>query len=217
MAKRKTAGELSLKAASDSTKYDHLEVANAICDDVVEQLMICAERHKSIFDEDEFCVVMVLANDPLIKGVKRKKFYGFLYLPMPRPEQAVFLYKKKDDSLKRLWCLPNSKVMATISEMTHVSPQWKTTKGWCDAFFDGFEAMFENGQYNFINKKPSVFFDHIRDQHGIKMQSESEFLNANREKLIKAGCQEVKTALSDPFDFSKVSIDKIVDTKTAIA
>lgn len=216
MKKRKTAGELSLKAASDTTKYDALEVANGAFDDVVQQLMICAERHKPIFDEEEFCVVMVLANDPLIKGVKRKKFYAFLYLPQPRPEQAVFLYKKKDDSLKRLWCLPNAKVMAIMSEMTNVAPQWKTTKSWCDAFFDGFEAVYENGQVNFINKNPSVFFNYIRSQHGIKMQSESEYLNANREKLIKAGCQDVKSAPADPFDFSKISIDKIVDTKTAI-
>lgn len=216
MKKRKTAGELSLKAASDSTKYDHLEVSNAILDDVVQQLMICAERHKSIFDEEEFCVVMILANDPLIKGIKRKKFYGFLHLPQPRPEQAVFLYKKKDDSLKRLWCLPNAKVMAVISEKSHVNRQWKTTKGWCDAFFDGFEAVAENGQINFINKDPSVFFNHIRHQHNIKMLSESEYLNANREKLIKSGCQDVQSTPTDAFDFSKVSIDKIVDTKTAL-
>lgn len=216
MKRRKTAGELSLKAASDTSKYDTLEVANGAFDDVVQQLMICAEKHKAIFDEEEFCVIMILANDPLIKGVKRKKFYAFLYLPQPRPEQAVFIYRKKDDSLKRLWCLPNAKIMATISEMNNVAPQWKNTKEWCDAFFSGFTAVSENGQINFINKNPSAFFNHIRDQHNISLLSESEYLNANREKLIKSGCKNVKSAPTDAFDFSKVSIDKIIDTKTAL-
>jgi len=197
--RRKTAGELALKAASDTTKYDSLEVGHALCDDVLDQLRICIEKHKSIIDEPEFCIVMLIVDDCLIKGVMRRKFYAWPFLPSPRPRQACFLYKKQNDKISRLWVLPDAFTMATISEMTYVAPQWKTMKGWSDAFFDG------------------KFFEHIRAQHGINMLSEIEYLNANRDKLIEAGCQVPDTAVAEPFDFSKISIKKIVDTKTAIS
>lgn len=195
---RKTAGQLAIKAASDPTKYDSLEVGHALCQDVIEQLNICAEKHRNIIDEDEFCVVMVLADDPLIKGILRRKFYAWPYLPSPRPRQSCFLYRKPSGTFLRLWVLPDALSMATASEMKHVAPQWRTIKGWSDAFFDG------------------KFFEHIRKQHNINMLSEKEYLDANREKLIQAGCKEVSSVPTDPFDFSKVSINKIVDTQTAI-
>lgn len=199
MAKRKTAGELSLKAASDNAVYDPHEVADALSADVIEQLQICGAKHAPIFDEEEYCVVLVVAGDPLISGVRRHKYYSYLYLPSPRPNQSVFLYNKKTAHLKHLWSLPNAKVMAIVSEMPTVDKKWQRTKNWCDSFFDG------------------SFWHTIRDMHKITMPSETEYLNANREKLIQAGCKVPQTRFTDPFDFSKVSINKIVDTKTASA
>lgn len=199
MNKRKTAGELSLKASSDSTRYDSLEVGHALTDDISNELITCARRHREIFDEKEYCVGYVIAGDPLIKNVMRRKFFAMLYLPSPRPNQAVFLYNKvKDEITKRLWVLPNSLTMAELSECKFVAPQWKTMKAWSDAFFAG------------------SFWHFIRDQHGINLLSEHEYLNANREKLIQAGGQEVQSATPEPFDFSKVSVNKIVDTNTAV-
>lgn len=212
--KRKTAGELSLKAASDSTKYDYLEVSHAICDDILEQVHICIDKHKDILNEPEFCVVMVFANDPLIQGVKRKKFYPWLYLPSPRPEQVVFLYRKVNDSIIRLWSLPNAKVMSIISDLKRVDKKWRQTKGWCDAFYYGWK--YDKDSDKWINTTPTFFYEYIRREHDIDLLSESEYLNANREKLIEAGCKEVDSTFTDPFDFSKVSVNKIVDTKTAI-
>lgn len=193
-----TAGELDQKCARDSTKYDPLEVGYALTDDIVDQLLICANRHESVFDENEFFVGLIVAYDPLIKHVRRHKYFALLYLPQPRPQQAIFLYNKKTQKLKRLWSLPDAKVMATISEMSYVAPQWVETKGWCDAFYNG------------------TFWSHIRKQHNICHLSESEYLNANREKLIKAGCKDIDTLPPEPFDFSKVRIEKIVDTKKSL-
>jgi hypothetical protein len=197
MAKRKTAGEQSVKARSDTTKHDYLEVGYALTDDIIEQLQICAQAHDKIFDEDEYCLILIVAGDPLIKGIRRHKYAAFLYLPQPRPQQSVFLYNKNTQSMKRLWCMPDAKVMAIISEMKSVAPSWQKTKGWCDAFFDG------------------RFFEHIRAEHGISMLSESEYLDVHRQELIKAGCKEREPTLPDPFDFSKIKIEHIVDTKTA--
>lgn len=193
MKKRKTAGELSLKAASDTTRYDPLEIAHALTEDMAEQLRICAERHCHIFDEDEFCLIFVVAGDPLIQGVRRHKYTAFPFLPKPRPQQSVFLFNRVTHSCKRLWSLPDAKVMATVSEMTYVAPQWQATKFWCDCFFKG------------------NFFESIRLQHGISMLSESEYLNANRAELIKAGGNEIESSRTDPFYFSKVPVQKVVD------
>ena len=195
--KRKTVGELSLKATSDLTKYDPLELAYALCDGIYEQFVECAQRHSSIFDMEEFCVVMVVASDPLIKGVRRHKYTAFPFLPKPRPQQTVLLYNKINQKFKRLWSIPDAKVMAVISEMTRVDPKWRNTKIWCDAFFN------------------QTFFETIRKQHEIKMLSESEYLDLYREELIKAGCQESSSVVTEPFDFSKIQVNKIVDTKTA--
>lgn len=198
MHKNKTAGQLSLQAASDTTKYSALEVGHALVDDVNAQLDLCIETHNKIFDEDEYCVCFVLAGDPLIKNVMRRKFYAWPYLPKPRPNQAVFLYNKRQDKIvKRLWVLPNALTMAELSELSYVHPKYQTMQAWSIAFFKG------------------TFWDYIRFEHDITMPSESEYLKANREKLIKAGCKQVDSSYSEPFDFSKISVDQIVDTNTA--
>jgi len=191
--KRKTAGEQSVKAASDTTKYDALEVGHALTHDIAKQLMICAYRHEAIFDEDEYCVGYVIAGDPLIHNVMRRKFFAFLYLPSPRPNQAVFLYnKRKQQFTKRLWTLPNALTMAELSEMSYVHKNYREMKGWCDAFFK------------------LKFWPYIRKQHGITMLSESEYLNANREELIKASPEQVKPSGPEPFDFSKIAVNKVI-------
>jgi hypothetical protein len=195
---RLTAGAMSLKASRDPTKYNAIEVGSAISDDVGPQLRECINIHNPIFNEKEYCVGFVIASDPLIKGVMRKKFFAMLYLPSPRPNQSVFLYNKvKDKITKRLWVLPNAATMAELSEMSTVDPKFLTMKQWSDAFFAG------------------KFWEFIRQQHGIDMLSEHEYLNANRQELIKAGCQEVETAPTESFDFSKVAVKQVVDTNIA--
>ncbi len=214
MAKRKTAGALSLKAKADNTVYDPLELGHAITDDVVQQLRICAERHEKIFDEDEYCVVLFVCSDPMLANVRRHKYAAFLYLPSPRPQQSVFFYNKINKNLTRLWSMPDARVMATICDMPYVVPMWQNTQGWCRAFFHGWRHDKVNDVY--INTTPHHFFEFIRKQHNIKMLSEKEYLDANREELIKAGCKEVNTLPPEPFDFSKIATYKVIDKDDAI-
>lgn len=194
---RKTGGELSDQCSKDKTKYDPLEVGHALLDDTLQQLYECAATHEKIFEEDEFFLVLIIASDPLIKHVRRHKYYGFMFLPSPRPQQVVFLYNRHTQKIRRLWSLPDAKVMATISEMGYVDSKWKQTKEWCDAFYNG------------------DFFNYIRKSCDICHLSEHEFLDLNREKLIKSGAKEAKSLPPEPFDFAKIKIDHIVDTKTA--
>lgn len=199
MAKRKTAGELSLKASSDSNRYDSLEVGHALCDDVMSQLEECARIHEPIFDMDEYCLIMVIAGDPLIHNVRRRKFYAFPYLPSPRPSQAVFLYNKKlGKIMKRLWVLPDAITMETLYETPNVSKQFATMKAWSQAFYDGY------------------FWNYIRKEHGISMLSESEELDANSEKLIKSGLKQIDPSLPKPFDFGKIQSNQVVDSHQVV-
>lgn len=200
MTQRKTAGELSKKAAADTTKYDALEVGHALSNDIGVHIRQAIENHKNIIDEDEFCVVMIIAKDPLIKNVMRRKFYCWPYLPSPRPNQAVFLYNKaKDDITKRLWILPSDMVMAELAGTNIlVDKKYQTMQAWSVAFYNG------------------TFWEYIRHESDITMPSEHEYFLANREKLIKAGCKIPDSTMTNPFDFSKIAIEKIVDTQNAL-
>ncbi len=89
-------------------------------------------------------------------------------------------------------------VMAELTEMQFVDKRYKTMQAWSIAFMKG------------------TFWEYIRYEHDIKMLSEKEYISANREKLIQAGCKIPDSSFSDPFDFSKVAIEKIIDTKAAV-
>ena len=95
--------------------------------------------------------------------------------------------------------------MALLSQLDRVdnswenADEWRAMKEWSDAFYQG------------------IFWEFIRKQHNINMLSESEYLKANREKLIQAGCQEIKPGLTEPFDFTKITIDKVVNADNSLA
>lgn len=208
MAKRKTVGHEAYKASQDKTKYDSREIGHALVEDnsVANNLLQCAHRHREIFQEEEYFVGFVIASDPLIKGVMRRKFFALLHLPSPRPEQAIFLYNKtKDQFTKRLWILPAACSInpdAWTMERLYVTPnvpkEYQTMKRWTHYFYDG------------------TFWESIRKEHNIKHLSEHEYLQVNRDKFVQAGAKDVDPSTSQPFDFTKVTIEKIVDTKTAL-
>lgn len=196
---RVSAGELSKKALADTTKYNALEVGHAMADNIEKELYESAVKHHNIFDENEYCVVMVIAKDPLIKNLIRRKFYCTLYLPSPRPNQAVFLYNKSLGLItKRLWVLPSDMVMAELATLGFVDLRYRTMQAWSIAFFDG------------------NFWEFIRYESKINMLSEHEYFLEHREELIQAGCKIPDSTFSQPFDFDKINIEKVIDTQEAL-
>jgi len=197
---RKTAGELSLKAGSDKTNYNLLELGHAVTDNIIEELRKCRETHNKIFDENEYCIIRQGATDCLIKRIKRYKYYAWLYLPSPRPDQTVFLYNKATDTFtKRLWSLPSAARMAQLaSTSTFVPKEYQQMQAWSVAFFKG------------------TFWDYIRYQHNIDMLSEKEYLLKHRQELLQAGCKLPSADVTEPFDFSKIDIKNVVDTVNPI-
>ena len=75
-----------------------------------------------------------------------------------------------------------------------VHKRYETMQAWSVAFFKG------------------EFWEYIRHEHDIKMPSEHEYFLAHREELIKAGCKIPDTNSTEAFDFSKIAIEKIVNT-----
>jgi len=195
MTEHKTAGELANQALKDTTDYNMLELGHAVTDNIGEELRKCIELHKHLTTEEEFCIVRVFATDPLIKNAGRWKYYAWLYLPSPRPSQSVFLYNKGlDDITKRLWCLPNAATMAELATTSMIVPkEYQTMQAWSVAFFKG------------------TFWEYVRHDQNITMLSEHEYFLAHRDELIKAGCKIPDATMTNPFDFSKVAIKKIVD------
>jgi hypothetical protein len=195
---RITAGELANKALSDNTKYDALEVGHAMADDIGTHLYEAAKNYHDMIGENEFCVVMIVAKDPLLKNLIRRKFYCWPYLPSPRPNQAVFLYSKPLGRItKRLWVLPSDMVMAELASLCVVDKRYKTMQAWSIAFFEG------------------KFWEYIRYESGINIPSEHEYFLQHREELINAGCKLPNSSAIEPFDFSKIHIKNVVDTQTA--
>ena len=91
-----TAGELSQKVQADTTIYNALEVGHAMADDIGEQLYESARKHATIIDEPEYCVVMIIAKDPLIKNLIRRKFYCWpYYLSLDQTKQYSYTTKQK--------------------------------------------------------------------------------------------------------------------------
>lgn len=196
---RKTAGELSLKASLDNTKYNSMEVAYALTADIEEQLYICASRHNQIFAQDEYCIGYVLASDPLIHNVMRRKFFAMLYMPSPRPSQTVFLYNKISGLItKRLWTLPNAATMAELSECGIVHPSWAKMKGWCDAFF---------------NLK---FWPYIRSESNIDMLAEIEYLNRHRKELIASSPDQISPLFTEPLDPVEAMVNKVIHSNNIV-
>ncbi len=196
---RRTAGELSKTAQLDQTKYDALEVGHWLAEDIESHLLESARNHWDIFDETEYCVVMVIAKDPLIPNLMRRKFYCWPYLPKPRPNQSVFLYNKPLDKItKRLWVLPSDVVMAELAGTgVIVDKSYRTMQAWAVAFFKG------------------TFWEYVRYDQNIDMLSEHEYFLQHRDELVKAGCQIPDTGSGEAFDFSKISVKQVVDTETA--
>ena len=196
---RLSAGEISRKLLSDTTKYNALEVGHAMADDIERHLEEAVANYHNMIDENEFCVVMLVAKDPLIKNLIRRKFYCWPYLPSPRPNQAVFLYNKTQNKIiKRLWVLPSDMVMAELASLATVHKRYITMQAWSIAFFEG------------------KFWEYIRHESGINMPSEHEYFLEHREELIKAGCKVPDASFSEPFDFDKINIKKVIDTQEAL-
>lgn len=194
--KRKTAGELANKALKDTTKYDYREVAEAVTQDIEKELYESIRIYKDKIEQDEFCVVMVIASDPLIKNMKRRKFYCWPWLPSPRPNQAVFLYNKPYDLItKRLWVLPCDQVMSELATSDLiVCKEYQTMRDWSVAFFKG------------------QFWEFIRYQHDIKMLSQEEHFELARKELLKTGIDISDLNRPQPFDFSKVVAGNFTNT-----
>lgn len=197
---RVSAGELAQKALSDKSDYNLLELGHALCEDIPKELRNCIEIYKPMIGEREFCVIRQKATDCLISPLLRYKYFAWPYLPSPRPDQVVFLYdKEKDDITKRLWTLPSAARMAQLATTTSSVPkEYERMQAWSIAFFQG------------------RFWEYIRYEHGIMMPSEHEYFLEHREKLIQAGCKVPDSSYSEPFDFDKIYIEKVINTQEAM-
>jgi len=193
---RKTAGELANKALSDTTTYDALEVAYAVTDDFFKEMYKAVENYHQHIDQDEFCVVMIIASDPLIHNLKRRKFYCWPWLPKPRPNQTVLLYNKVLDKFtKRLWVLPCAEVMAELSSSNLIlDKKYQTMRDWSVAFYLG------------------RFWEFIRYQHQITMLSQEEDMKLHPSKFHQSFKDDPDSSDSQAFDFSKIQCGQFTDS-----
>jgi hypothetical protein len=176
-----------------------LEVAHAVCETTIEDLRECATIHNPIFDMDEYYIVLVLVKDSMDDKLTRRKFYGYPFMPKPRPDQSVWLYNKKSDKIVRLWVLPNAATMAYISERSWVAPRYETMKQWSDAFF------------------AKKFWEFIRQQQKRNdLLSEDEALALNFDELIQRGEDDIDSIRAKPLDSIKAEAEEFIDAQKVV-
>lgn len=198
----KTAGEtqndLLKKELGSHTQFD---LGYASCDDFWKELYLCLDNHqkllesdpevKKIFPDNEYCIIVQYATDPLLKAVIRRKFVPWPHLPDPRPQQSVFHYNQTNEKLKLLWSLPGPMAMAELSESAVVSSEYVRMKAWCDWWYEG------------------TFWHNIRSQHNLSMLSEHELMRKNR-KLGSKLVDDTELGLgTDAFYLPEVRIKKL--------
>ena len=197
---RKTLGEVSHDLSKDTTKYDMLEVAHAVCANTREDLQACARIHNPIMDMDEYYIMMVLVKDNIEDKLGRRVFCALAFMPKPRPDQAVWLYNKMSDRIERLWVLPNAATMAYISEMSWVGPRYESMKRWSDAFFE---------------KK---FWKLIRqEQDRPDLLTEDEAFSINLDELVKRAGDGVESIRAKTRDSIQTDAEEFIDSQKPVA
>lgn len=180
-----TIGEKSALASKDNTNYTAWDVGDEMAKDIQTEIETCAEKHRELWDTDEFCVVMLLARDPVIHNAIRRKFYAWPFLPKPRTSQTVWLFNKRSNAFRMLWCLPAADTVASLATLINVDPAYKNMQRWSRSFYT------------------TRFWHDIRKEHDIKMLSEEEHLQIIREKNPQLTGEDVSPLPTNPVDSLK--------------
>lgn len=190
---KETIGEKAHKAKQDTSNYCAFEIGEEQSKDIEAQVFECIQRHKDTFDSESFCVVMLIARDPTLCNVIRRKFYAWPFLPKPRTSQTVWLYNKKSEKIKMLWCLPYADTMAMLATLFVVDPSYKNMQRWSRYFYT------------------TKFWESIRQEHGIKMLSEEEHLDVIRKKDPKFLGDDISPSVTNAFDCMQLDAQKVAD------
>lgn len=193
-----TAGMLAQQASLDSYNYSPVDLAMEWTKSIEEELWKCVEAHKNKIDEKEFCVVMSYADDCVLSSVIRRKFYAWPFLPKPRPRQSVWLYRKGGQDLQLLWSLPKADTMAKLGVYLDIPKEYRRMAKWVRAFYD------------------NTFFDTIRKEAGITLESNGEFLKAHSGKNGESILDNSHASISDTFDFGKHLKTKVIDSSNSV-
>jgi len=180
-----TIGEKSALANSDNTAYSAWDIGNEMVKDIQSQIEECAEKHKDYWDSDEYCVVMLLARDPVILNAIRRKFYAWPFLPKPRTNQTTWLYNRITGQFRMLWCLPDADTLASLSCSLVVDKEYKNMKRWSDSVFT------------------VHFWQDIRKEHNITMLSEEEHLEVIRKENPQLTGEDISPLPTNPIDSLK--------------
>lgn len=181
---RETAGALASRALKNDHEHPQ-DLGNEWSKDIIDEVWKCIDAHKNVIVDKEFFVVMVYADDSLIKNCIRRKFYAWPWMPKPRQRQTVWLYRRDSDTLQGLWCLPNAIIMARMATENDVAKKYNRTKNWCLSYFRG------------------TFPKDIRKEYNINFLTESEYNSRFSPDPLQSSDYDPLTLGANAFDFEK--------------
>jgi len=137
--KKNTVGSFSreLQLKDDYNDHSSAEQAQAQSEKYEPQIIECLEKHKKIFPND-FYVIVITKKERLMKNVIRHYFFGRISCPTPDYDQVVYKYNKKDDKLEFIWVIPDKETCKFMTNNPHQVDisQWELLS-WVLKFADG--------------------------------------------------------------------------------
>jgi len=130
MEDKKTVGQASLDLLNkDPDTQDPIELQRAIDHDYEEQIVICAERGKKLYEGD-FYIVVGIKRERLLKNVIRRQIFHRSTCPTPQNDQTVYKYHKNGDRIEFLWVIPSlDTCMTFVNDAHNVAPEeWDLLK-----------------------------------------------------------------------------------------
>lgn len=76
----------------------------------VDNLIECSKNGVKQFPQKDFFIVVRTKKEPLMLNVLRNYFTPQAFCPRPDYDQAVFLYKHKDEVIEHIWVVPDRDV-----------------------------------------------------------------------------------------------------------
>lgn len=144
--KRDTVGKLAVEAQQkDPVSTDARELGGEMTKPYMKELFETLEKGKQAIPGDDFFLVVLTKREHLLKNVVRNYFFYRHTCPTPDYDQAVYHYKKGDDSVDFLWVIPSREgAHGLVENALMVDPELKELLGFVLDFKDG--TLFKKAQ-----------------------------------------------------------------------
>lgn len=112
----KVASDLMQKAPETTSPVEQMRESLT---EYEQNLVECVERCKKEYLGDFYVVVLTRA-ERLMENVFRNQFFGRLSCPTPTWDQTLYKYKRNNDQIIFMWCIPSKDACEYLTINSHL-------------------------------------------------------------------------------------------------